>query len=260
MVNRKLKVKVIGLGGIGGYLLPPLCRVLNYGSAAFSIGEIELVLIDGDQYDEQDRDGQPFWELGNKATVAAKYVEQEFSKLKAAARPIYLDENNAGLLIEEGDLVFLCVDNHKTRRMVSRHCEGTANNVVVISSAIAFRDGSVQVFIRKDGRNLTDPLDSLFHPEIQYPTDKHPSEAKDEKAVCRPQLLIANNMAAALMLNAFHGWLTDVFSVSCPFRYDEVLFDLPSNSVRTIARSPRPSFRELVQEKAGRLKGRRRKP
>jgi hypothetical protein len=125
---------------------------------------------------------------------------------------------------------------------VSRFCEDELKNVVLISGGNDLEDGNVQIFVRRDGWNQTAPLDQN-HPEIASPEDKHPSEVEVregclEQAVTAPQLLVANNMAAALMLNAFHGLLKSgqdglgVFDKSHPFRYEEVFFDVPSNKVR----------------------------
>lgn len=252
MSYRNLKVKIIGTGGIGGCLIDPLCRVLNYGSAVYSFGDVEIGLIDGDEYEERNRDRQAFRERGNKADVTARRLEKEFPNLVFRSHPVYIDEANIGLFIEDGDVVFLCVDNHKTRRMVTRHCEDVLKDVVLISGGNNLTDGNMQVFIREKGQNLTDPLDSVFHPEIANPTDKHPSEV-EIKTGClamvasAPQLLIANNMAAALMLNGFHDWLTDVFSKEDAFRYDEVQFDLRNNSARSICRSGKQDIAALVK-------------
>jgi molybdopterin/thiamine biosynthesis adenylyltransferase len=236
---KKLKVKVIGVGGIGGCLLPVLCRLLNYGSSMYSFDEVDIGLIDGDQYEERNRDRQAFRDRGNKAEINLTSLEEDFPNLFFRAHPTYITEENIGMLIKDGDVVFLCVDNHKTRRLVSRYCEDELQNVVLLSGGNDLTDGSLQVFIRKDGWNQTLPLDSQFHPEIADPQDEHPDEVEEregclEEQVSAPQLLVANNMAAATMLNAFHGWLTGVFSG--PFRYDEAFFDLGTNKVRAVSR------------------------
>jgi len=238
-----LKVKVIGVGGIGSCLLPTLCRVLNYGSSMYSFDEVDIHLIDGDDYEERNRDRQAFRDRGNKAEITKKMLEEDFPNLFLRTHPCYVEESNLGMLLSDGDVVFLCVDNHVTRRMVSRYCEDELQNVVLISGGNDLEDGNVQVFIRKDGWNHTAPLDQN-HPEIKEPTDKHPSEEEEERegcleqAVAAPQLLIANNTAATLMLNAFHGLMINgadsmgVFEKAHPFRYEEVFFDVPSNKVR----------------------------
>jgi len=237
-IPQKLKTKIIGAGGIGGCLLPILCRLLNYGSSMYSFDEVDIGLIDGDEYEERNRDRQAFRDRGNKAEINAKSLEEDFPNLVFRGHPTYITEENIGMLINDGDVVFLCVDNHKTRLLVSKYCE-ELQNVVLISGGNDLTDGSVQIFIRKDGENQTLALDSPYHPEIANPQDEHPDEIEEregclEEQVAAPQLLVANNMAAAVMLNTFHGWLTDVFTG--PFRYDEAFFDLGTNKVRAVSR------------------------
>ena len=237
-IPKKLKVKVIGTGGIGGCLLDVLCRVLNYGSSLYSFDEVDVALIDGDTYEERNRDRQSFRNRGNKAEDWLKRLEEDYPNLFFKAHPTYVSEENIGMLLQSGDVVFLCVDNHKTRRLVSRYCEDELDNVVLFSGGNDLTDGSLQVFIRKDGWNQCLPLDSVYHPEIADPQDEHPDEVEEregclEEAAAAPQLLIANNMAASMMLNAFHGWLCGVFEG--PFKYDEAFFDLKLPGVRFVS-------------------------
>jgi molybdopterin/thiamine biosynthesis adenylyltransferase len=253
----KLKVKVIGCGGIGGCLLPVLCRILNYGTACFAFDDVDIHLIDGDIYEERNRERQLFRDRGNKADITKKMLEEDFPNLFIRSHPVYIDTENVNMLIEENDVVFLCVDNHKTRHLVTRHCEDTLQDVVLISGGNNLDSGNVQVFIRRGGWNQTIPLDES-HPEIANPDDKHPSEIEVregclEQAVAEPQLLIANNFAAALMLNAFHGLVyregIGVFSENSFFRYDEVHFDVPSNKARPFLSQQRPKAKEVLSER-----------
>lgn len=237
-----LKVKIIGAGGIGGCLIPVLCRVLNFGSAQYSFSQVDVGIIDGDSYEERNKDRQGFVERGNKAEITVNDLEKIFPNLFLTAYPLYIDEDNATLLIEDGDVVFLGVDNHKTRRLVSHHCE-EVDNVVLISGGNDYTDGNVQVFIRKDGQNITPPI-HVVHKGIENPPedDLHPNEEEEDRSGCleeaqaAPQLLIANNMAAALMLNAFHNWIDKPESFENPvLGYDEVCFDLNGNVTDTKA-------------------------
>lgn len=240
----KLSVKVIGGGGIGQQLLDPLSRVLNYGSSAYSFEDAELGLIDGDQFEERNRDRQQFRDRGNKAEVTVARLEDDFPNLIFRAHPTYIDEDNIPMLVKEHDIVFLCVDNHNTRKLVSQYCSEELQNVTIISGGNDFHDGNVMVYIRRNGVDESLPIHAAkdangkrYHPEIANPEDEHPNDVEEregclEEAVANPQLLIANNMAAAMMLNAFHGLLVDVFALDGFFRYDEAFFDCRSNKVR----------------------------
>lgn len=228
-----MKIRVIGCGGIAGCVLPVLCRFLNYHP---DYDDVEISLIDGDEYEEKNRDRQGFDEFGNKADVTAKKLEEEFPSIFFRSHPTYIDEDNVIMLLREGDIIFLCVDNHATRKFVSDHCE-ELDNVVVISGGNDYIDGNVQIHIRKDGENLTLPIANEFHPEIEEPEDENPADMEkreggcDVEVVSEPQLLIANNHIAAVMLSTFYGYLEGEID------YDEVYIDVLANKSSTRKRS-----------------------
>ena len=110
-----LEIKAIGIGGVGGALLPFLCRYLQYaGDAA------RVTLIDGDRFERANAARQAFAHLGNKAEVKARELAREFESLSFRAVPEYVTEANIARLIGEGETVLLMVDNHATRNLVSR--------------------------------------------------------------------------------------------------------------------------------------------
>lgn len=232
------KICCIGAGGIGTCLLPPLARVLHYGSIFYDLNEASLKVVDGDSYEPRNWERQHFSELGNKAEIAVSDLKKVFPELNVTAVGSYVNSGNINEIIENDSIVFLCVDNHKTRKMISDHCE-SLENVILISGGNDLEDGNVQIHIRKNGVNLTNPVASDIHPEIKNPTDKHPDEIKQlgcaEMAAISPQLLIVNNAIASLMLNAFHGHLMNVLT------YEEVYCDVRKNMVRSI-----PAFRKVV--------------
>ena len=234
-LGNELKVRVIGAGGIGGALLPVLCRVLNYGTAAFEFADVEIGVVDGDKFEISNAQRQAFPELGNKADVTVAELEEDFNNLFIRSMPFYVNQDNIGRIIEEGQVVFACVDNHATRKLISDHCE-TLKNVTVISGGNDYSDGNIQVFIRRDGKNVTLPLANKYHPEIQEPNDENPSDLADregclELAPSDPQLLIANFAIASLMLNAFHALVINKLD------YDEVYKDIITNNASAKKRS-----------------------
>ena len=70
-------------------------------------------------------------------------------------------------LIGEGEVVFLMVDNHASRHLVSRHAS-TLADLSLISGGNDYEDGNVQVYIRQGGLDLTPSL-ARYHPEIAAP-------------------------------------------------------------------------------------------
>ncbi len=225
-----MKIKVIGIGGIGCCLLPTLCRFLDFYE---NPGEEDkcVTLIDGDIYTEENESRQSFSRLGNKAEVTEDDLSEIFSSIIFNSVPHFVIEENIVGLIREHDIVFLCVDNHATRKLVSDRCE-ELNNVVLISGGNEFTDGNIQVHVRKDGEDLTLPVANSYHPEIEFPRDKNPGEAScDELVKSAPQLVFMNNMIAAMMLACFYNYLNDKTD------YDEVYCDILTGNNRAVKRS-----------------------
>lgn len=234
------KIRVIGTGGIGLCLLPTLCRYVNYSEKLFP--EPQIHLIDGDSFEEKNRARQAFTEYGNKASQTKAALEEQFGRIQFTDHPVFLDDTNVVRHVRDGDIVLLCVDNHKTRKLVSdRACE--LDNVTVISGGNDTEDGNVLIHIRRDGKDLTPPLASRYHPEIANPTDLHPGELAnpgscDRIAADVPQVVIVNNLIAANMLAAFYSitkpeiYTTRV--LARPEMYGETLTDV--RTLTTVAR------------------------
>ena len=227
------KVKVIGTGGIGLCVLPVLGRFLNYSWDKFN--DVELHLIDGDTFEDKNAVRQDFDKNGAKATVTANNLKGKFGRIQIYDHPVYLDEDNVVRYIRENDIVMLCVDNHKSRKLVSeRVCE--LDNVTLISGGNDRLDGNVFLHIRRDGKNITAPI-TQYHSEIANPTDLHPSEMNQPGSCSRmaeevPQIVIVNNLIAATMLSAFYN-VTDpeIYSgkiLANPHLYGEVVMDMPT--------------------------------
>jgi molybdopterin/thiamine biosynthesis adenylyltransferase len=224
-----MKIKVIGIGGGAEWLLPLLRMYLEYGPAKTE--SVEITLVDGKQYAEKKRDRQSFHRLGNKAEVKAEYFRELCPKITWKSLDMYVTEKNISRIVRENDFVFCCVDNHKSRKVISDRTE-ELENAVLFSGGNEMTDGNIQVFIRKDGENVTLPLASKYHEEILYPRDKSPDEMScEELGESEPQLCLANNMIATLMANAFYGYLEGKNS------YDEAYMDIIMNAVRPINRS-----------------------
>lgn len=239
---KRLNVKVIGAGGIGSMLLQPLARVLNYGTHLYEFNNVKMSIIDGDQVEFKNFTRQNFnmeHLMANKADVTANTLANEFDNIKIKGEGTYISNENIDELITDGDLVFLCVDNHSTRKLVSDHCE-TLRNVTLISGGNELTDGNIQVYVRKGSKNITLPLANEFHPEIMNPNDKNPAYAV-KKMGCQvvaettaPQIMITNFAIASAMLNAFHVLMAS--GNKKPDIYDEAYIDINVNKCRPIKR------------------------
>ena len=146
------------------------------------------------------------------------------------AKTRFVTADNVFVYIPEGSCVFCGVDNHASRKLLSDHCS-TLQDVILISGGNDFDDGNVQVYIRRDGKDVTVPLTHL-HPEIEFPKDKNPAEldCMQLAATGTPQLLFANLKVSTEMLCAF--WAVTEKAVS----YSEVYFDLKTGAQRPILR------------------------
>ncbi len=220
-----LEIKAIGIGGIGCALLPFLCRYLQYSGE-----RARLTLIDGDRFERANATRQAFPRLGNKAEVKARELAGEFEALSLRAVPEYVTAANISRLIDAGDLVFLMVDNHASRQLVSAYA-ATVSDLTLISGGNDYEDGNVQVYLRRAGFDLTPSL-GRYHPEIAAPQDRNPAELSCEELMAAgvPQLLFTNLMVASLMLNAFYALSRELPG------YCEVYLDIRQNISRPVSR------------------------
>lgn len=223
-MKAKLSVKIVGCGGIGSCLLNVLPRYFNY----LNDYEVELHLIDGDRFEAKNATRQTVLGYGNKAVELANEIRSKFSDFITLSNPNYITNLNIPYIIGENDVVMSCVDNHKTRKLLSDHC-CMLNNVVLISGGNELTDGNIQVHIRKSGQNITIPIANKYHPEIVNPNDMNPGEDHigcGVRQAISPQLLATNNFIAALMFNALDSYLRQV-----EFTYDEAYADINVNAV-----------------------------
>ena len=218
------KIVIIGLGGIGSFLSLVLCRFLNFSKH----GKV-VWLVDGDKYNLKNKERQNIRSLfdtnKNKAEAQATNLKALFSIITIVPIEEFITENNASEIVTEKSVVFLCVDNHATRKLVSDQCK-RVQDVILISGGNEKTDGNIQVYIKKNGRSRTPPIEK-FHPEIENPEDRNPAELSCEELSQMPgseQIIFTNLMAACLMLNAFHTIVTEK-----PLKYTEVYFDIIQN-------------------------------
>lgn len=227
-------IKIIGLGGIGSWAAQALVQFL---ASAGHRGP--LWFVDGDSYEESNRNRQLFQDYGNKAAV-------KVAELTALARggptliPVarYVTPRNASRLIEEGDIVLLCVDNHKSRKCLTNAARKLRDIVLIsggndgVDQPSAGTFGNVIVYCREGGRDVTNVL-TRYHPEIARPKDKAPYERScAELAVSgAPQLLFTNLQIATTMLCALLAYIERRLS------YEEVYVDVMAAKMTPVARA-----------------------
>lgn len=244
-----MAIKIVGLGGIGSHLVSPLCRYVDASLQSAKKAKEVIVLIDGDSYQARNADRQEFQDIGNKAEVTAQRMRQMFPSLVIEAKPRFVTDENIFLFIEECDTIFLGVDNHATRKLVSDQCQ-KLKEVVLVSGGNELTDGNVQIYIRKKGKDLTPPLTHL-HPEIANPKDHNPAELSCEQLAQAgtPQLIFTNLAVAVHMLSAF--WMVNEFLTGrAELKYAEQYFDLTTGMARSFVRKEEGKSAKTKKENA----------
>lgn len=198
-----MRVVMIGMGGVGSILLIMIAQYLNTLDE-----EVKLILIDGDSYEQKNAKRQIFHRLGNKAEVQRQDYMERFPQLKIDAKPYYVNADNLYLFLENGDYVFMMVDNYPTRKMVSDYCK-TLSDVVMFSGGNDLTDGDTSVSVRVSGKDVTPPLDFIA-PEIANPQGKHPDEMSCEELASSGtlQIMPTNAMVAVNMFCDFWYFTT----------------------------------------------------
>lgn len=217
-----MNIKIIGLGGIGSILVERLCRFLSYSQVDTNF---VVTLIDGDVYEDKNLERQEFTRLGDKAEIKASDLKIKYLNLNIDYIIDYINTDTISGVINEKDIIFLCVDNHKTRMVVSNYCK-TLSNVILFSGGNELTDGNVQIYIRKGGIDITPDL-CAYHPEIATPTDRSPDEMScEELSKSEPQLYFTNLSVATIMCWAYYNVV-----VQQNINVSEIYFDISTMSV-----------------------------
>ena len=206
-----------------------MCRYLNFQENRWSV-----TLIDGDSYELKNQERQSFIRFGNKARVKATELRMKFDDTIFYEIEEYVTPTNIDSCIKDGDIVFVCVDNHKTRKLISEHVK-KLSNVIIVSGGNEKTDGNVQITTKKGGKFLTANLND-YHPEIDNPTDKSPHEMScEELAKSEPQILFTNMSVATIMCWIFYALDKDLLDLD---DVGEVYFDMLDMSVIAHNRKP----------------------
>lgn len=130
-------------------------------------------------------------------------------------------------------VVFLCVDNKKTRYEVQKYAE-QFDDMLVINGGNDKTTGQVNVYERRRGVSL-DPTLYDIYPDINPNADKRPDEVEcGAVAPQHDQIAITNSMVANLMLSWYVKWAKQGLDVEVKGqrkRYNEILLDIEKPSV-----------------------------
>ena len=244
-----VRFKLIGAGGTGGivarYGLMFVAALANSQrcNASFSI-------LDGDDFQDSNRSRMNFSHDGNKAAVLCDDLIDLVieSSVTLTAVEEFVTADNLPRLFHNGDIILLTVDNHATRKLVSKFCEHELDEFALFScgndgieedsSGRALRGtyGNCQIYLQ--GRYESPSL-TRYHPEIDNPVDKLPTDIKHctDIMASTPQILFANLAAASSLLNALWLFLCD------RLHYSELAFDIADGKMQPLP-IPKPTAKK----------------
>jgi hypothetical protein len=158
---------------------------------------------------------------------------------RVAVRPVpeYVTPRSVARLVADGDVVFACVDNHASRRLIANRCR-RLESAVLISGGNDGADGdragttgNAQIFVRAAGRDRTNHI-ARYHPEIAHPADRRPDQAGCDVTESRTsQLLFTNLAVATAMLGLYYAWLPATLD------HEEVYLDIARNRMVPVRRT-----------------------
>lgn len=152
-----MRIVFIGLGGIGSNSVEGVARVFSVMD-----GDKQMLLVDGDAYEDKNRVRQRFLTKANKAEATLEWLGPLFPDISIDTSPEFVDEMNIHLFMKERDVVFVGVDNHATRALVLNYAE-TLDNILVVSGGNEEITYDVIIYERKDGK------DARAHPRVRHP-------------------------------------------------------------------------------------------
>lgn len=207
--NDPIRVILVGAGGIGTWLAEGVARLLEWkfsGSA--------LIIVDGDNYEQENMERQNFTKMGNKASVKALELTEKFEKTSFIPVPKWVvgddfkgvsDEESSKIkasdLLNDGDVVLAVVDNFAARKILFDAAAQLKNVDVFTGGNDDALYGSIYHYQKRGGKDITEhPV--TFHPEYENPPDKNPGElsCQERAEIDGGTQLLATNMAVAALI------------------------------------------------------------
>ena len=89
-----------------------------------------------------------FKSRGNCRKVTADAIREEFPELYVWTTNEYLTDDNIIIAVRNGDIIFSCVDNNTTRKLLNDRCLAL-EDAVLISGGNELHNGNIQVHVRE---------------------------------------------------------------------------------------------------------------
>jgi ThiF family protein len=194
---------MVGAGGTGTHLLPAL---LTYLRAHHGIDKYQVVIADGDIFETKNQARQLFAQ-GLIATNKAEAMVRMYEGHPLIAVSRYIGAADIETMVQDGDCVLICADNYSVRALIADRAQAL-DNVTVVNGGNEYNDGTVQLWVRENGENMT-PNIRYGHPEITYIADDDRAPMTCAQAAELPggeQTILANMKSATFMLEAVQRW------------------------------------------------------
>lgn len=205
---------VIGAGGVGGWLLVGLSKMLEFKAPGST-----LVIIDGDHFEPKNMERQSFLVAGNKAEARAAELQPSLLDTMVLPIPCWVVANDHDAIedirdisngyiavdnaVREDDVIFAVVDNFATRKLIFDAASKRDNVDVFTGGNDDALYGSVQHYARRNGVDILEHP-AYRHSEYENPQDRNPGDlsCQERAAIEGGTQLIATNMAVAAYLLA----------------------------------------------------------
>lgn len=215
---------MIGAGGTGTHLLPALLTYLrNFHGNTNS--EYQVVIADGDTFAPHNTDRQLF-DAAHVALNKAEAMLAMYPDHPLIAVSRYLGAADLGRMMSDGDVVIICADNYSIRKLVADRAN-ELQNIIVLNAGNEAYSGSVQLWVREHGKNVTPPI-TFGHPEIRFLAEDDRAAMTCAQVAALPgggQTLIANMTAATYLLVALHRVHSVTYYQSYKPGWTEIHFD-----------------------------------
>lgn len=213
-------VFIVGVGGTGSHLIGPLVQLMEHHPD----GCTNIVVIDGDSYEDKNADRQVFAsdQLGkNKAVATVERLKHPALQAVAA----YVDEASFTKVLaahvpdcDDNILVITSVDNHATRKAIIDSLDNAKyQNFFLVSPGNQFSTGQITTYIKQNGV-VVGVHPYQVYSDLKNPDDFIPGTVAGCEVLLRstPQLILANMAAAWSVLSNVYllledkGWFNEI--------------------------------------------------
>ena len=224
-------IAIIGLGGIGSWLVEPLIR---FTGGRLNINEV--ILIDGDHYSAGNQARQcvhPKLTGMNKDSATALKMRQYFPNIIFREVPEFINTDNIDSIFTDRSslYIFNCCDNNYCRKIVSEWASYNKHDgLTVISGGNELTDGNSHIQKTRSGYAMTKSL-ITSHPEIKdAPVEEDRGRMSCQQLANIPssnQIIVTNFWAAAVMLQQFYLMCENTI-------VQETFFDIKTTALNAI--------------------------